>query len=71
MGGAGLIANEYGMLNDLWKYDLVINQWTWMGGDSIISQSSVFGNMGEPLRVISQEQDKGPLVGLDLVVNYG
>jgi N-acetylneuraminic acid mutarotase len=34
--------------NDLWKYDPAINQWTWLKGDSINVQASVYGIQGVP-----------------------
>jgi N-acetylneuraminic acid mutarotase len=37
-----------GYLNDLWKYDPSTNLWTWVSGDNIISQVSVFGTKGVP-----------------------
>ncbi len=51
-GGDGYDANgELGLLNDLWKYDIANNQWTWMGGSSTLSNSDqgqppVYGNLG-------------------------
>jgi hypothetical protein len=35
-----------GFLNDLWKYDVFTNEWTWMKGDSLINRPSVFGIKG-------------------------
>ena len=32
-----------GMRNDLWKYDLPSNQWTWMSGSSTFNQPGVYG----------------------------
>ena len=50
-------ANE-GILNDLWKYDPAINEWTWMGGSSAFNcadvpqkychMPGVYGNLGQP-----------------------
>lgn len=37
-----------GMLNDLWKYDPVAAQWTWMNGSSLINQPSVSGGSCAP-----------------------
>lgn len=34
--------------NDLWKYNVSTNQWTWMHGDSIPDQSGIYGTMGVP-----------------------
>jgi N-acetylneuraminic acid mutarotase len=35
-----------GDLNDLWKYDISANQWTWMGGSSTANQAGVYGTLG-------------------------
>ncbi|MEO7309089.1 MAG: kelch repeat-containing protein [Chitinophagaceae bacterium] len=48
-GGYGLATpfdNGQGDLNDLWKYDPVINMWTWMKGDSIRGSLGVYGVKG-------------------------
>jgi PKD repeat protein len=29
--------------NDLWKYDIVINEWTWMNGSSSLNQPGAYG----------------------------
>ncbi|MGD0348501.1 MAG: chitobiase/beta-hexosaminidase C-terminal domain-containing protein, partial [Terracidiphilus sp.] len=61
-GGGGIGANyEYGQLNDLWQFNPSTNQWTWMGGSSIVGpycvlvngytncgQSGVYGTLGTP-----------------------
>lgn len=36
------------LLNDLWKYDIAVNQWTWMSGDNTINQNPVYGAKGTP-----------------------
>ena len=38
--------NEYGEKNDVWTYDPVTKQWTWIGGDSTYLQASVYGTKG-------------------------
>ena len=35
-------------LNDLWKYDISANQWTWMNGDSIANSPGTYGVKGTP-----------------------
>ncbi|MBK9048088.1 MAG: hypothetical protein IPL74_15885 [Bacteroidetes bacterium] len=30
-------------LNDLWKYNIATNQWTWMKGDSTINANGQYG----------------------------
>jgi len=46
-GGIGLSpSNPQGFLNDLWKYNPITNQWTWVSGDNIPDQASEFGTQG-------------------------
>ncbi len=40
-GGSG--ANYY---NDLWKYDIISNQWTWVNGDNTGNKRGVYGVQG-------------------------
>jgi N-acetylneuraminic acid mutarotase len=59
-GGFGFDANgDVGNLNDLWRFDLSSNQWTWMGGNSSLpclntaadqcwDQPAVYGTFGTP-----------------------
>ncbi len=37
-----------GYLNDLWKYNIVTNEWTWVKGDNIGSQTGTYGTKGTP-----------------------
>jgi len=37
-----------GYLNDLWKYDIASNLWTWISGDSIVNPTASFGTQGVP-----------------------
>ncbi len=34
--------------NDLWRYSITNNQWTWMGGSNTPSQTAVYGSMTVP-----------------------
>jgi len=34
--------------NDLWKYDIGINEWTWIGGSNTINATAVYGTKGIP-----------------------
>ena len=47
-GGDGLdAAGTEHLLNDLWRYNIANNEWTWMNGDSVLttfSITSVYGN---------------------------
>jgi hypothetical protein len=45
-GGSGYGNLSNGFLNDLWKYNIQTNQWTWMNGDSSINNRSNFGLRG-------------------------
>lgn len=46
-GGYGLnSSNIAGFLNDLWKYNISTNQWTWIKGDDAIDLSGVYGTLG-------------------------
>jgi len=51
MGGEGFDASSsyVSLLNDLWKFDPSMNEWTWMGGPSTVSgngQPGVYGTLG-------------------------
>jgi hypothetical protein len=45
-GGYGYDQNKTGYLNDLWKFDIATDTWTWMKGDSVVDQSGVYGTQG-------------------------
>ncbi|MEI6022217.1 MAG: kelch repeat-containing protein, partial [Bacteroidota bacterium] len=48
-GGNGYDAlGNQGRLNDVWKYDVVNNTWTWVNGASVIAQVGVYGLLGVP-----------------------
>ncbi|HMU45159.1 MAG TPA: kelch repeat-containing protein [Chitinophagaceae bacterium] len=47
-GGYGNARTTSGLLNDLWKYNIYTNEWTWMKGDSTASAFGVYGNIGVP-----------------------
>ena len=40
--------SKNGRLNDLWKYNLSTNAWTWISGDSVSNQCPVRGVKGAP-----------------------
>src|SRR5260221_1167918 len=47
LGGQGYDGNSFsGRLNDLWKYDIVANEWTWMKGNNDVNQFGVYGTQG-------------------------
>jgi len=45
-GGYGFTAGSFGLMNDLWKYNPVTNQWTWVNGDNTVEQLGVYGTKG-------------------------
>lgn len=48
-GGSGLDGvGDDGFLSDLWRYNTVTNQWTWVKGDNTIDEPSVYGTQGTP-----------------------
>ncbi len=48
-GGYGLATtNTVAMLGDLWKYNIVSNEWTWMSGTNVIATVPVYGTKGVP-----------------------
>ncbi len=48
-GGFGPDQNgAFGLLNDLWKYDPVINQWTWINGNKTKDQKGIYVTQGIP-----------------------
>jgi N-acetylneuraminic acid mutarotase len=46
-GGSGLdSAGATGDLNDLWKYNITSNEWTWVSGSKLVSQKGTYGTLG-------------------------
>jgi N-acetylneuraminic acid mutarotase len=45
-GGFGYTDNDFGFLNDLWKYNPSANQWTWIKGDKTIDEGGIYGAQG-------------------------
>jgi N-acetylneuraminic acid mutarotase len=45
-GGIGYARNSIGSLNDLWQYNPINNQWTWIKGDSTVGNNGVYGVQG-------------------------
>ena len=46
-GGEGRdSANAFSELNDLWKYDPTINEWTWVSGSITVDQAGTYGTKG-------------------------
>ena len=46
-GGNGS-GDDYGYLNDLWRYDIATGMWTWMSGAETADQVGNFGTRGVP-----------------------
>lgn len=48
-GGLGYAsANLLGYCNDLWKYNISSNNWTWISGSNVVGQFGLYGTMGVP-----------------------
>ncbi|MGI8906816.1 MAG: kelch repeat-containing protein [Candidatus Sumerlaeaceae bacterium] len=47
-GGEGYAAASLGRLNDLWKYEVASNTWTWMKGSNGLNQFATYGSLGFP-----------------------
>ena len=46
-GGFGYASvGAINLLNDLWKYNIASNQWTWMGGSNLTNQPGIYGTLG-------------------------
>jgi len=47
-GGDGWDNFASGFLNDLWRYNISTNQWTWMGGTNIAFDAGNYGTLATP-----------------------
>lgn len=45
-GGRGYATSNQGRLNDLWRFDPLTNEWTWMKGGSTADLPGVYGTQG-------------------------
>jgi N-acetylneuraminic acid mutarotase len=46
-GGDGFDAlGNFGRLNDLWKYNVTTNEWTWIKGSNLINANGTYGTKG-------------------------
>src|SRR5262245_58506394 len=54
----GGVGPGIGSLNDLWKYDPVANEWTWMSGTNTPNDPGVFGVQG-----VSSPLNRPPALG--------
>lgn len=50
MSGFGNTTNSLtvGSLNDVWKYDIALNEWAWVNGSNLEDQNGTYGTMGSP-----------------------
>lgn len=62
-GGNGYVSSGGQTLNDLWKYDVSTNNWTWMKGSTTGSVVGTYGTMGVP----APSNDPGSRVKSSLV----
>ncbi|NDJ34711.1 MAG: hypothetical protein GYB64_08570, partial [Chloroflexi bacterium] len=48
-GGSGLDSmGQFGFLNDLWRFDIASDQWTWVDGSTVDDQTGVYGTEDVP-----------------------
>jgi N-acetylneuraminic acid mutarotase len=45
-GGTGNVGSSGSYLNDLWKYNLLTCEWTWVSGDNTVNQQGIYGTKG-------------------------
>jgi N-acetylneuraminic acid mutarotase len=45
-GGYGFSSTGSGILNDLWRYNVTTNNWTWISGNDDVEQTAVYGSQG-------------------------
>ncbi|MCU0434570.1 MAG: gliding motility-associated C-terminal domain-containing protein [Bacteroidia bacterium] len=48
-GGSGFdITGVYGSLDELWRYNIATNEWTWMKGSGLCNQPGIYGTLQVP-----------------------
>lgn len=67
--GYGSTGSGVGYLNDLWKYDPNINQWTWVKGKSLVNDLGTYGPKGVPNSAYLPAARKGAISWTDLFGN--
>ena len=45
-GGFGIDSGKYGCYNDMWKYDISQNEWTWIAGPQVFGHPADYGVQG-------------------------
>src|SRR6185437_1808760 len=48
LGGFCILRTTGGYCNDLWKYNIAANEWTWMSGSDSTFQNGIYGTQGIP-----------------------
>jgi len=57
-GGLGYdSAGNFGDLNDLWKYNIATNQWSWMSGSKLRDQNGEYGTTGNSNSFVPGSRD--------------
>lgn len=69
-GGLGYdsVGGTLGYLNDMWKFDGT--DWTWISGENLISQGSVFGTQGTPAAANTPSSRGGSAFWMDNSGNF-
>ncbi|MCX7045453.1 MAG: hypothetical protein NTX50_08230 [Candidatus Sumerlaeota bacterium] len=66
LGGFGMDSSgQYRYLNDLWKYDLAANQWTWMKGSSAGNTTGTYSAPGVPADINTPGGRQSPVSWTD------
>jgi N-acetylneuraminic acid mutarotase len=69
-GGFGWGTDTQGYLNDLWKFDPTILEWTWVSGSNTVNQSGTYGTKGIPAPSNVPGGKESPVSWLDPQGNF-
>jgi N-acetylneuraminic acid mutarotase len=71
-GGEGITTSSTtsGYLNDLWKYTISTNEWTWVKGSNILDQNGVYGTIGTSAPANVPGSRMGSATWVDNVGNF-
>ncbi|MFX0134867.1 MAG: kelch repeat-containing protein [Candidatus Hodarchaeota archaeon] len=47
-GGIGYPESDFGMLNDLWRFNKTSKEWAWISGNKTFDENGVYGTKGVP-----------------------
>jgi hypothetical protein len=64
-GGGQGISTTFPAQNDLWSYNVLTNQWTWLSGDTIINPTGSWGMLNVPNANNKPDGRRGALTWLD------